>query len=203
MNNQIILLIIGVIILLITINIIGNGSICSIENGEKFSYITYNSENVNTENNKINSVVDDEIKFNDDRSFSCVPEDGRWSIPNSDELGRSKLNSKCCQPPDYKLGNEKNYKTCNDILNINNPIEKCINDCCKFVESEEKKGDLSQYDSSWFPMAKCACSLWCNNQDVIHFKKYGTAVHYISGDIAEAQTSDTGNFIGVNDFSGK
>jgi hypothetical protein len=54
-------------------------------------------------------------------------------------------------------------------------------------------------------MARCACSLWCYNQDVPHFKKYGTAVHYISGDLAEARTSDSGDFIGGTgyDFSGQ
>lgn len=128
---------------------------------------------------------------------TCMPDDGRWSIPG--KYGeRSTLNTPCCQAPDYKLA--KNYKTCDDVLNPNDPIDKCIINCCQNADAE-----ANNYDSSWYPMAKCACSLWCNNQKVPHFKKYGTAVHYITGDLAEAQTSDSGDFIGGTgyDFSGQ
>jgi hypothetical protein len=134
---------------------------------------------------------------------TCAPADGNWSIPNADEQGRSALNSPCCQPPDYKLAS--NYQTCANVKNgtvdTNTPIGRCLQQCCGYVnkplQGERKQGgDNSQYDASWFPMAECACSLWCNNQDVPHFKKYGTAVHYISGDLAEAHTRDTGIFMG-------
>nr|QBK87305.1 MAG: hypothetical protein LCMAC201_02150 [Marseillevirus LCMAC201] len=125
-----------------------------------------------------------------DTSLStCVPPDGQWSIPDADKFGRSKLKTPCCQPPDYKVAS--NYKTCDDTLNRNNPIEKCIATCCSNAASE-----AANYDTSWYPMARCACSLWCYNQNIPHFRKYGTAVHYITGDIAEAQTDDDPGFIG-------
>ena len=136
---------------------------------------------------------------------TCEPTDGQWSIPGT-QGGRSKLNTPCCQPPDYKLaktasvfGQSVQYKTCDDNLDMNNAIEKCVANCCSDANSE-----ANNYDASWYPMARCACSLWCYNQNVPHFKKYGTAVHYITGDIAEAQTSDSGAFIGGSgyDFSG-
>lgn len=120
---------------------------------------------------------------------TCAPSDGVWSTPDSDNLGRSKLRSPCCQPSDYKL--PKNYKTCNDDLNINDPTEACIDRCCDYVDDQRLN-----YDVSWYPMAKCACSLWCYNQDVAHFNKWGTAQHYVTGDIAEARTKDTGDYIG-------
>lgn len=118
---------------------------------------------------------------------TCTPSDGQWSVPGPD--GRSQLNSPCCQPPRNDLAQD--YKTCDDELNPNNAIEKCIQDCCGNADQE-----ANNYDSSWYQMARCACSLWCYNKDVPHFRKYGTAVHYITGDIAEASTSDDSSFIG-------
>jgi hypothetical protein len=125
--------------------------------------------------------------------FSCTPKDGKWSEPHSDDLGRSRLLSPCCQPPDYKLAT--NYKTCDDNLNLDDHTEKCIAECCNNAAAE-----ANNYDPSWYPMARCACSMWCYNKDVPHFKKYGTAVHYITGDLAEAQTSDSGDFIGGSGY---
>lgn len=128
---------------------------------------------------------------------TCTPMDGQWSIPDADEFGRSKLNSPCCQPPNYEL--PESYKTCSDKVDINEPLGRCIANCCTYAESQ-----APNFDPSWYPMARCGCSMWCNNKDVPHFKKYGTAVHYITGDLAEARTSDSGNFIGGTgfDFSG-
>ena len=129
---------------------------------------------------------------------SCAPSDGQWSVPGGDG-GRSKLVSPCCQPPRYELGQEKPYKTCDDRLDSSNPIETCVANCCA-----NAKNEANNYDPSWYPMARCACSMWCYNQDVPHFRKYGTAVHYITGDIAEAQTGDQPDFIGSgSDFAGK
>jgi len=128
---------------------------------------------------------------------SCAPADGQWSIPSSSPGGRSRLASQCCQPPKYELGKEKEYKTCDDKLDLTNKIEACVANCCADAENQ-----ANNYDSSWYPMARCACSLWCYNQDVPHFAKSGTAVHYISGDIAEAQTGDRPDYIGTGDFSG-
>lgn len=126
---------------------------------------------------------------------TCAPSDGRWSIPGAGAQGRSKLNSPCCQPPKYDIA--KSYKTCDSDLG-SSAIDQCIKTCCQFADSE-----ANNYDSSWYPMARCACSMWCNNQNVPHFAKYGTAVHYISGDLAEAKTSDSSDFIGGGgDFSG-
>lgn len=125
-----------------------------------------------------------------DASLStCVPADGQWSIPDVGKFGRSKLNSPCCQPPDFKVSSS--YKTCDDKLDINNPIQQCIATCCANATAE-----AANYDTSWYPMARCACSLWCYNRTVPHFRKYGTAVHYITGDIAEAKTGDEPDFIG-------
>jgi len=120
---------------------------------------------------------------------TCVPADGIWTQTGS------KLLSPCCQPPKYSVS--KTMKTCEDNLDTSNVMDNCIKVCCDNAESEARN-----YDASWYPMAKCACSLWCNNQDVVHFKKYGTATHYITGDIAEAKTSDAANFIGSNTISG-
>lgn len=126
---------------------------------------------------------------------TCVPDNGQWSTPGTGAQGRSTLNSPCCQPPDYATGN---YKSCDDELDLANPIDQCISDCCGNAIAE-----ANNYDVSWYPMAKCGCSLWCNNQNVTHFKKYGTAVHYITGDLAEAKTSDSNDFIGGgSNFSG-
>lgn len=126
---------------------------------------------------------------------TCTPANGVWSIPGAN-MAISKLNSPCCQPPSYSVA--KNMKTCDDDLDTSDPIQKCIKDCCDNAATE-----ANNYDVSWYPMSRCACSLWCYNQSVPHFKKYGTAIHYISGDIAEAQTSDVGGFIGSGDFSGQ
>lgn len=136
---------------------------------------------------------------------TCVPPDGMWSTPGTGIGGRSSLASPCCQPPTYQLGKEQDYKTCSDNLDLSNPTEKCVAECCANASVE-----ANNYDPSWYPMARCACSLWCYNQQEPHFRKYGTAVHYITGDLAEAQTSDSRNFIGGgdgggwgSDFSGK
>jgi hypothetical protein len=88
-------------------------------------------------------------------------------------------------------------KTCDDVLDDNDPLQKCVQDCCNYAI-----GEANNYDVSWYPMARCACSLWCYNQDVVHFKKYGTAIHYITGDIAEAETSDQPGFIGSGSVTG-
>lgn len=138
-----------------------------------------------------------------DTSLStCVPPDGVWSTPMTGQQGRSTLNSPCCQPPNYELASISSkgtpMKTCDDKLDSSDPIQKCVQDCCNYAASE-----ANNYDVSWYPMARCACSLWCFNQDVSHFKKYGTAVHYISGDIAEAETGDQPDFIGSGDFGGQ
>lgn len=121
--------------------------------------------------------------------LTCVPTDGQWSKPNVGKFSRSGLNSPCCQPPDYPLASS--YTTCDNIDDETNPsIKKCLSDCCKYANNQ-----ANMMDPSWYSMARCGCSLWCNNAKVPHFSKYGTAVHYISGDIAEAQTSDSANFI--------
>lgn len=133
----------------------------------------------------------------DPKIQSCVPANGQWFKPGGTQ--GSILNSPCCQPPNYQLGNEKPYKTCGDKLDPKVEAEKCVADCCSQVYNEQ-----GNYAPSWAPMAKCACSLWCYNRNIPHFKKYGTAAHYITGDIAEAHTGDSGNFIGSGkgSFSG-
>ncbi len=144
---------------------------------------------------------------------SCAPSDGQWSIPSASGApgGRSSLNSPCCSPPKYELGKEKEYKTCDDILDPTNPIEACVSNCCANIKNVAKAGSLDpanpsgkQMDASWYPMARCACSLWCYNQNVPHFGKSGTSWDYITGDIAEAQTGDRPDFIGSGgDFAGQ
>jgi hypothetical protein len=130
---------------------------------------------------------------------SCAPSDGQWSTTANGPGGRSSLNSPCCQPPKYELGTEQEYKTCDDKLDPTNKNEACVANCCANADNEANK-----YDASWYPMARCACSLWCYNQNVPHFSKFGTAVHYITGDIAEAQTGDKSDFIGSGGaFSGQ
>ena len=120
---------------------------------------------------------------------SCAPSDGRWNIPDQDAEGRSKLNSPCCQPPDYKLA--QNYSTCDNYQDeSNSSIRSCMQNCCAFATDQARF-----YDLSWYPMARCGCSLWCHNKTVPHFSKWGTAQHYITGDIAEARTNDAPNFI--------
>lgn len=123
---------------------------------------------------------------------TCAPSDGRWSIPGAGSQGRSKLNSPCCNYPNYKLASD--YKTCNNASEeTNEKKRRCLEQCCLFTNNQS-----GNYDSSWYPMAQCACSLWCNNPEVNHFRKYGTAIHYISGDLATAKTSDSGDFIGFD-----
>jgi len=119
---------------------------------------------------------------------SCAPADGRWSIPHQDQEGRSKLTSPCCQPPNYDLA--KNYSTCDNVEDASPAVKACMQNCCAFAQDQARF-----YDDSWFPMARCGCSLWCHNKTVPHFSKWGTAQHYITGDIAEARTSDSPNFI--------
>lgn len=136
---------------------------------------------------------------------TCQPENNEWTKFVD---GRVTLNSPCCDPnTGYQLaktatvfGQEVPYKTCDDKLDPDNPLEQCVATCC-----ENANHEANNYDPSWYPLARCACSLWCYNQDNPHFKKYGTAVHYITGDLAEANTDDSGDFIGGTgyDFSGK
>ena len=127
---------------------------------------------------------------------TCTPSDGVWSSTGTgSDMGRSTLLSPCCQPTDFSLA--KGMKTCDDTLDVSDPIQLCVQNCCANADNE-----ANNYDASWYPMARCACSLWCYNQDIPHFKKYGTAVHYITGDIAEATTGDEPNFIGSGTFSG-
>lgn len=103
---------------------------------------------------------------------TCEPDNGMWSV--TDEFGRSKLTSPCCQGEDgYSL--PKGYKKCGDpTLNDRLPIDKCIIDCCGILSKDKTK-----YDSTWYPMSRCACSLWCYHQSVPHFARYGTATGYI------------------------
>jgi hypothetical protein len=119
---------------------------------------------------------------------TCTPSDGVWSRPDP-STGRQVLASPCCQPPDFGLPDS--YKTCENSGDEQNPeIRACLEHCCKFRDTNYK-----YYDPSWYGMATCGCSLYCYNSGVPHFRKYGDPVHYLSGDIAEQNTPDTGGFI--------
>lgn len=127
---------------------------------------------------------------------TCIPANGQWSVPGGGLQGRSVLNSPCCQPPDYQIL-DPTYATC-DNPNSNDPgVTGCLETCCKVVDNQAKN-----FDSSWYQMAKCGCSLYCNNQNVTHFNKYGTAVRYIFGEKAIAHTGDDADFIGSLSPSG-
>ena len=109
----------------------------------------------------------------------CIPADGVWSKDGQ-------LAGPCCVPSNYQIY-DSSYKTCQNYNNEPDPIKKnCLANCCKFALDQ-----ASNYDPSWAPMAQCACSLCCNNADEPHFSKFGTCVHYISGDKAEAETPDS------------
>ena len=117
----------------------------------------------------------------------CAPKNGQWSIPGAGAQGRSKLNSPCCQPPDYTIY-DPSYRTCDTADSETDPtIKACLKQACKYCELE--KGNM---DPSWYPMCKCGASLCCYNSNNPHFAKYETCVHYISGDLAEATTPDDG-----------
>lgn len=121
-----------------------------------------------------------------DAILSCVPSDGVWSVDDPEAPRGKRLNSPCCQAPDYKILDPR-YKTCANYSSESDAsIQKCLADCCKNASAEKDR-----YDPSWYPMAQCGCSLWCYNSKVPHFAKHGTAVHYIEGDIAEVNTPDT------------
>ena len=123
---------------------------------------------------------------NDTPFTGCTPKDGQWSIPGAGAQGRSKLASPCCQPPTYQL--DPMYKTCANADTETDPvIQACLKQACKFCEVE--KGNM---DPSWYPLCKCGASLCCYNANVPHFAKYSTCVHYIEGDLAEAETPDEG-----------
>lgn len=110
---------------------------------------------------------------------TCRPADGAWSRDG-------RLAGPCCVPPDYKIY-DPSYKDCSNFATELDKTKKaCLENCCKFCKSQEKN-----YDPSWGPMCRCACSLCCNNADDPHFSKFGTCVHYISGDPAEAETPDS------------
>lgn len=206
MNNQTALLLIASAILIIVLFVIPSS-----ENLESDSYVGDCTVNCKRKPNPSYTAVDCG-KYPDAPSCkqtpdpgsvekgiqSCAPSDGRWSIAAEGAQGRSRLNSECCQPPKFELGQEKAYKTCDDSLNPNVPEEACVQNCCKNAANE-----ANNYDASWYRMARCGCSLWCYNKDVPHFKKYGTAVHYITGDLATAKTDDSSDFIGSGDFSGR
>jgi hypothetical protein len=109
---------------------------------------------------------------------SCAPEGGVWSKDG-------KLAGPCCVPPDYRI-HDSSYKGCQNFSEETDGNKKsCLENCCKFVSNQARN-----YDPSWAPMAQCACSLCCNNMKEPHFKKWGSCVHYISGDPAEANTPD-------------
>ena len=203
MNNQSVLLLIAIGVLIAVLFVVPSS--------ENFGYTAYIPDRKNLLDRPAKSSVDCTL-FPESPACqprppvgpveagieSCAPADGGWSTPGTGPQGRSTLASKCCQPPDYQLGKEKTYKTCDDALDMSVPVERCVADCCINADIE-----ANNYDASWYPMARCACSLWCYNQNVSHFRKYGTAVHYITGDLAEAHTSDTGDFIGSGvTFSG-
>lgn len=101
---------------------------------------------------------------------TCAPSNGIWSM--SDEYDRPVLNSPCCQPPNYDL--PPGYKKCGDNLDLTNNTENCIDQCCKILASDKTK-----YDQSWYPMSRCACSMWCYHSTVPHFRKYGNPTGYI------------------------
>jgi hypothetical protein len=179
MKSETVLLIIAFCILMVVLFLF----VCK----ETFAYVNYKSEYDNTPKNlSINLTSND---TNNDVLTTCTPRDGNWIKPGTGITSRSVLNSPCCNPPDYRL--PENYKTCNNYESETNPqLKRCLETCCKYVNTQ-----IGSYDQSWYPMARCACSLWCYNSKEPHFSKYGTAVHYISGDIAEAETPDTPDFI--------
>jgi len=130
---------------------------------------------------------------------SCLPPNGEaWSIKNAGIQERSRLNSPCCQPPEYKSDNPssrppgwKPYsmatgnKTCDSNLDTSNDTDACLSKCCNYVNEQ-----APAMDSSWYALAKCGCSLYCNNKEYCHFKKYGSPINYLQGQLADAKTSD-------------
>lgn len=125
---------------------------------------------------------------------SCQPADGsgNWTKPGGG------LNSPCCQPPDYQLAPE--YTKISDYKDETDPIiSSCLENCAKYVKKQ-----AHNFDPSFYPMAACACSLCCRQMSKKnpHFTKYGTCVHYISGDPAEANTPDSSEVSGNQNWRG-
>lgn len=125
---------------------------------------------------------------------ACVPPDNVWSIPNGGSQGRSLLASSCCQPPNYELY-DPSYKSCDNADSEPDlAIRACLKQACKYCDSE-----AANMDPSWYNMCKCGSALCCYNSqpnsNTCHFSKYGTCVHYLQGDLAEAQTSDSCDYI--------
>jgi hypothetical protein len=186
MNSQNVLLLIAIGILFVVL--------LSFMCNEKFSYVNYQSAQNPT---KLKINLTNNNNNNNTELETCTPADGNWIKPGTGITSPSQLQSPCCNPPDYKL--PESYKTCANYPTEKNPqINKCLDDCCSYVNSQTEFSSTNpygSYDTSWFPMARCACSLWCYNSKVSHFRKYGTPIHYISGDIAEAETPDTEDYI--------
>lgn len=197
MNNQIAMLLIAIGILIAVMIVIPKGE--DFAGSRRSFYTSQSSLDCNTTPDAPGCQPPPAVDPTAKDLQSCAPSNGQWSIPGQGLQGRSVLNSPCCQGPEYSLGKEKPYKTCDDDLDLSDPIQKCVSTCCANAANEARN-----YDPSWYPMARCGCSLWCYNQNVPHFRKYGTAVHYITGDLAEAKTGDDSSFIGSGNggFSG-
>ena len=172
MKNQSVILLIAIAILIVTIFALGAK--------EGFGYVSY------TDVHKAGGTVHPSTFLTSKDVNTCAPPDGMWDIPDPGGQRSTKLNSPCCQPSDYEIY-DSDYKTCDNYASETNPsIKRCLSDCCKNADAE--KGN---YDSSWYKMAKCGCSLWCYNSKVPHFAKHGAAVHYIEGDPAEVNAPDS------------
>jgi len=118
---------------------------------------------------------------------SCTPENGIWT-KDYKWAGRSVLNSPCCQPPDYSL--PASYPSCDNPSAAPLDVQGCLSSCCAYASSQRRN-----FDRSWLPMARCGCSLWCMNRQIPHFRKYGSAVSYLSGEPSISQTDDYVDYI--------
>lgn len=173
MNNKSVILLIALGVLLVTMYLLATR--------ENFGdYVPYSTVHMQG-----GSVYPPTVLTSTDIN-SCAPADGVWATPTPGADRSTRLNSPCCQPPDYKIY-DPDYKTCDNYAQESDPsIQRCLSDCCKNADAEK-----NNYDSSWYKMAQCGCALWCYNSKVPHFAKHGTAVHYIEGDIAEVNAPDT------------
>jgi len=172
MNQQCVLLLIAIGILIAALLVMGKR--------EGYEYVNYTA--VHAEGGSVHPPT---VLTSADVN-SCAPPSGVWAVPSVGGQRSTKLNSPCCQPPDYKIF-DSDYKTCDNYAQETDAgIKRCLADCCKNAENEK-----ANYDSSWYKMAKCGCALWCYNSKVPHFAKHGTAVHYIEGDPAEVNAPDS------------
>ena len=190
MDNQSILLVIGIAVLVAAMFVMGQK--------ENYASVPYSFQDETGQASFTSSAPAEE----DTDPTSCRPADGNWmkEAPMGSPI-KYRLDSPCCQPPDYKLY-DSDYKTCKNWSSESEPkLRKCLETCCSLVDKtpvqDPSSGEVTPgaYDTSWLPMARCGCALWCYNQNVPHFQKHTSGYAYVTADQAAANTPDGTDFI--------